>query len=91
MCTVANDPEAAELVYNAGWEVTIVPLNVTHRFTLSPVDLDHLRTLSSVGAAVAIAIVFVVSWLICVSLYCDWSVGGVPRFLLGIRPKGCAA
>ena len=46
---VYNDPEAAELVFNAGWHVTVCPLNVTQSLTLDSQYLQDLQTVSYVG------------------------------------------
>jgi purine nucleosidase len=37
-----HDPEAAELVFGAGWPVTLVPLDVTHATALDGTWLDRL-------------------------------------------------
>jgi purine nucleosidase len=36
---IHNDPEAADVVFGAGWPVTMVGLDVTHRVNMTP---DHL-------------------------------------------------
>ncbi|WP_327657821.1 nucleoside hydrolase [Streptomyces sp. NBC_00483] len=40
---IGNDPEAAARVLAAGWELTIVPLDVTMRERLTPAHQDRLR------------------------------------------------
>jgi inosine-uridine nucleoside N-ribohydrolase len=37
---IHNDPEAADVVFGAGWPVTMVGLDVTHRVNMTP---DHLE------------------------------------------------
>ncbi len=37
---IHNDPEAADLVFNAHWPVTMVGLDVTHTVNMTP---DHLE------------------------------------------------
>jgi purine nucleosidase len=39
---IANDPEAAELVFNAGWDLTLVPLDVTMREVLTETHRTRL-------------------------------------------------
>jgi inosine-uridine nucleoside N-ribohydrolase len=39
---INNDPEAARIVFHAGWPVTLVGLDVTHKVTMTPADLQHL-------------------------------------------------
>jgi inosine-uridine nucleoside N-ribohydrolase len=39
---INNDPEAARTVFHAGWPVTLVGLDVTHKVTMTPTDLQHL-------------------------------------------------
>ncbi|MEU1970961.1 nucleoside hydrolase [Microbacterium sp. NPDC019599] len=50
---VANDPEAAQIVLNAGWPILLVPLDVTraHRF-----DVTHQAALRNAGSAVHTAL-----------------------------------
>ena len=40
---IYNDPEAARVVFNAGWSLTMVGLNVTERTVFSQADLDLLE------------------------------------------------
>ncbi|MEO1060369.1 MAG: nucleoside hydrolase [Actinomycetota bacterium] len=47
---VNNDPEAADLVFGAGWDVTMVGLDVTHRVTLGGAALDRILAGDSPGA-----------------------------------------
>ena len=39
---IYNDPEAARAVFEAGWPLTLVGLNVTHQTLFTRADLDHL-------------------------------------------------
>ncbi len=39
---ILNDPEAADLVLSAPWPVTLCGLDVTHRITMSPEDLERI-------------------------------------------------
>lgn len=39
---ILNDPEAADLVLGAPWPVTLCGLDVTHRITMTPADLDRI-------------------------------------------------
>jgi purine nucleosidase len=39
---IANDPEAAQAVFNAGWPITMVGLNVTERTLFTHADLERL-------------------------------------------------
>ncbi|MFO8041588.1 MAG: nucleoside hydrolase [Alkalispirochaeta sp.] len=39
---ILNDPEAADIVLSADWPVTICGLDVTHRITMSPDDLQRI-------------------------------------------------
>ena len=39
---INNDPEAARLVFHAGWPVTLVGLDVTHKVTMTPAYLARL-------------------------------------------------
>ncbi|HZO98977.1 MAG TPA: nucleoside hydrolase [Terriglobia bacterium] len=41
---IANDPEAAQVVFEAGWPLTMVGLNVTERTLFTPADLRRLAT-----------------------------------------------
>lgn len=45
---IANDPEAAQAVFNAGWPITLVPLDVTHQHSIG---LDEQRALAERGTA----------------------------------------
>jgi len=38
---IHNDPEAADVVFGAGWPVTMVGLDVTHAINMSPEHLDR--------------------------------------------------
>lgn len=40
---VWHDPEAAQIVYEAGWPITVVPIDVTHTVRLTQAALDGLR------------------------------------------------
>lgn len=42
---IANDPEAAAMVFDAGWKITLVPLDVTMQHTLA--EEDRLELLGS--------------------------------------------
>ncbi|HKK47589.1 MAG TPA: nucleoside hydrolase [Alkalispirochaeta sp.] len=44
---ILNDPEAADIVLSADWPVTICGLDVTHRITMSPDDLQRLYRIDS--------------------------------------------
>jgi uridine nucleosidase len=44
---IHNDPEAARIVFHAGWPLTMVGLDVTHQVRLSPEDLDQLTAAAS--------------------------------------------
>ena len=46
---VHNDPEAAAIVFDAAWPLTIVPLDVTMQHALTA---DHARTVGSIGGSV---------------------------------------
>src|SRR3989442_14843910 len=39
---INNDPEAARIVFHAGWPVTLVGLDVTHKVTMTPAYLQRL-------------------------------------------------
>jgi inosine-uridine nucleoside N-ribohydrolase len=39
---IHNDPEAARIVFHAGWPVTLVGLDVTHKVTMTPAYLQRL-------------------------------------------------
>ena len=41
---IHNDPEAADIVFSAGWRVTMVGLDVTHDIIMSPVQTRSLET-----------------------------------------------
>ena len=48
------DPEAAEIVFNSGIEITMMPLDVTHRALITPARLERFRALGTpAGDAVA--------------------------------------
>ncbi len=38
---IHNDPEAADVVFGAGWQVTMVGLDVTHTVNMTPAHLDR--------------------------------------------------
>jgi len=38
---IHNDPEAADVVFGAPWQVTMVGLDVTHTVNMTPAHLDH--------------------------------------------------
>jgi purine nucleosidase len=40
---IHNDPEAADIVFGAGWRVTMVGLDVTHDIIMSPAQTRHLE------------------------------------------------
>lgn len=40
---IRNDPEAAHIVFNAGWDVTMVGLDVTRKVIMTPDYVDALR------------------------------------------------
>ncbi len=42
---IYNDPDAADLVFGAGWPVTMIGLDVTHRVNLTGKTIDRLATL----------------------------------------------
>ena len=41
---IRNDPEAAHIVFHAGWPVTMVGLDVTQKTVMTPDYLDRLRS-----------------------------------------------
>ncbi len=43
---IYNDPEAAQVVFHAGWKVTMVGLNVTHRTNFGASHLERLERTS---------------------------------------------
>jgi purine nucleosidase len=45
---IANDPEAAQAVFESGWPITLVPLDVTHQHSIG---VDEQRTLAERGTA----------------------------------------
>ncbi|MEE9416969.1 MAG: nucleoside hydrolase [Acidimicrobiales bacterium] len=47
---INNDPEAADLVFGAGWPVTMVGLDVTHQINLTGVGIDRITSADSAGA-----------------------------------------
>jgi inosine-uridine nucleoside N-ribohydrolase len=47
------DPEAAQAVFHAGIEITMIGLDVTHRAVTTPALQDQLRATGTVGAFVA--------------------------------------
>jgi inosine-uridine nucleoside N-ribohydrolase len=47
------DPEAAQRVFSAGIDLTMVGLDVTYRAIVSPVELEELRGLGRAGVVVA--------------------------------------
>jgi purine nucleosidase len=47
---IYNDPEAAALVFNAGWPLTMVGLDVTHRCVMTKSYLDELCLVNSPAA-----------------------------------------
>lgn len=49
----AHDPEAADLVVQAGWPVTVTGLDVTMQTWLAPADLDRLRASEAPAARFA--------------------------------------
>lgn len=42
---IRNDPEAADVVFGAPWQVTMVGLDVTHQVNMTRQHLEHYRTL----------------------------------------------
>lgn len=44
---IHNDPEAARIVFHAGWPVTLVGLDVTHQVMMSPAYLERLTAARS--------------------------------------------
>lgn len=44
---IVNDPEAAEIVFSAPWDVTICGLDVTHRILMTPADLQRIYRIDS--------------------------------------------
>jgi inosine/uridine nucleosidase len=46
---VRNDPEAAHIVFNADWDITLASLNVTNKFILRDEDLETLHHMNHVG------------------------------------------
>lgn len=53
---IHNDPEAARIVLGAGWNITLVPLDVTMTEVLTKESRDRLRQAGSVSAAFAATI-----------------------------------
>jgi uridine nucleosidase len=47
---IHNDPEAADVVFGAGWKVTMVGLDVTHKIVMRP---DHLAAYSTASHPLA--------------------------------------
>jgi uridine nucleosidase len=41
---IHNDPEAASIVFHAGWPITMVGLDVTHKTIMNRAYLDHLKS-----------------------------------------------
>jgi purine nucleosidase len=50
---VYNDPEAAQAVFSADWDITLAPLNVCRGLVLSPERLSPLAGLNPIGAFVS--------------------------------------
>lgn len=48
---INNDPEAADLVFGAGWRVTMVGLDVTHKVNLSGAAIDRISVVDTPMAA----------------------------------------
>ncbi len=48
---INNDPEAADLVFGAGWPITMVGLDVTHRVNLRGEAIDRITSREGHGAA----------------------------------------
>jgi inosine-uridine nucleoside N-ribohydrolase len=44
---IFDDPEAAQIVFNAGWRVTLASLDITHQVALDQAYLDSLRELGN--------------------------------------------
>ncbi|MFW5694861.1 MAG: nucleoside hydrolase [Alkalispirochaeta sp.] len=44
---ILNDPDAADIVLSAAWPVTICGLDVTHRITMTPDDLQRIYRIES--------------------------------------------
>ncbi|MCA9906740.1 MAG: nucleoside hydrolase, partial [Anaerolineae bacterium] len=44
---IRNDPEAADLVFGAPWQVTMVGLDVTHKVNMTRKHLEHYSTINS--------------------------------------------
>ena len=44
---IHNDPEAAYIVFHAGWPITMVGLDVTHKTVMTPEYLDELRSVNN--------------------------------------------
>ncbi|MBN4047411.1 nucleoside hydrolase [Acidimicrobiaceae bacterium AH-315-P05] len=47
---INNDPEAADLVFGAGWPVTMVGLDVTHQINLTGAAIERITGAESAGA-----------------------------------------
>jgi inosine-uridine nucleoside N-ribohydrolase len=47
---ISNDPEAADLVFGAGWPITMVGLDVTHRINLTGAAIDRIVSNDSGGS-----------------------------------------
>lgn len=47
---INNDPEAADLVFGAGWPITMVGLDVTHQVNLPGAVIDTITAASNPGA-----------------------------------------
>lgn len=48
---INNDPEAADLVFGAKWQVTMVGLDVTHKTNLSGAAIDRISAVDTPAAA----------------------------------------
>jgi purine nucleosidase len=51
---IVVDPEAASIVFNAGWPLTMVGLDLTHQALATPVVLQRIKTLGTPVAQIAV-------------------------------------
>jgi purine nucleosidase len=47
---INNDPEAADLVFGAGWSVTMVGLDVTHQINLTGAAIERIAAIDTPGS-----------------------------------------
>lgn len=54
---IYNDPEAADVVLGAGWDITMVGLDVTHKVCMTDTDLAQIASMETAMARYTTAIV----------------------------------